>query len=549
MQCLSFRFDPLEWSPNVGHIRTDIIDIPLEEVIRGGYYLLHPINGHAFDPLEEAKHPCFQLGKVRNQAQQILVADWMLHSVMNRHAIDHSYYADQISTDLARYNTIVFPRALPSSVAGCISYLIDPQTVVVTKEATYEEMIDLAVRHMNQPDRWDRKFVEKLIYRIGTGTEDDNLMATLDEVRAVLKELDPNIKVRSWKDFREMDLEKMFTPNDFRQMEDVIISLVVNEKIVELEAFMDAFTVARPGEETRVLHWQYADPQAQKGSYPSDWVCHLGSLSDPPWKVFGHNGEVILEPEAGRTITQVHKQMEDSGMDIRRGIPYHVSWKEFEDQLTAIYPGELSTGIQIVCDDTLGKALYFKGAPSFQEITVDMLRRILKDYGIDHTGDKEEIWNRFCQFIEDNYPAFDQVMANCLGDNQLIRVPMMDHEVTSVGSDISLQLARKHSQPLVMDYMISVYLLTHTYSSTIVRHDYVTKTFTLRGIMEEIGGAGFRNFENSGAPLAYVTTLPEFPDSIPTDFMKPGLEQALEDHQSEFAIEDADELERDILGD
>jgi len=430
-------------------------------------------------------------------------------------------------------------------------------TVIIRADTTYEDIVELALRRMADPLIWTQKFIEKLIYRIGTGIDDDSVMADLSEVRAVMKELRPDIKLKGWADFRKLNLPEVFTPEDFREMEDVVVSVILDEKIVEYEGFIKTFTVEVPGSPgTRYMHWNILEPNRDIGDrlkWP-DWCVRMGSHQGHFWQVTAAEGEVVLEPEAGRTMGVIRKQMKLCGLDTKRTVPYHMSWEEFEAQLTSIHPTTVPTGVQIICDTNLPRIIKFKGAPNFRDLTVDLMRKMCDSYDLEKGKDKADTWDNLMGLLIHEYPEFDRAMRNSLGDIQLIRVvnfeknPPTNEDLKERIFDLQEVVAKKHEHPVLMQFMISIFLLAHSYSGMIIRPSYVTSLFTLEGILESFKETGYIS-QDGNSTFYYMTTGCDLPLSLPDDIMAPEKGVKKSRTIADLNIEGADQLIADILGD
>lgn len=563
MQALSVRFRPLEWNKNLGHLEFVPVEVSAQELLNNGYMPLHP---YQFELVEYPLQEIPEGGTVENLpkwcgaalSRARYVCDWWQSAAFEEKGVNHQEYARLLSSELQRYSTVTFPTSLPATVSEIVRFTKADDTVVIRKGATYEDIVELALQRMGHPQVWNKKFIEKLIYRIGTGLEDDSIMADLTEVRAVLKELKPEIKLRSWADFRALDLPALFTPEDFREMEDVVVSVILDEKIVEFEAFVQAFTVPKADDrKVAMLHWNIVNPSHEKVTWDK-WLAKFGGVTGQHWRVASSNGEVILEPEAGRTMVEIREEMRRVGLDTTRTVPYHMCWDEFENQLTRLDPGEIDTGVQIVCDTNLPKILRFEGAPSFRDLTVDIMQRMCQTYGLERGKDKDETWENLMALVVHEYPKFDRAMREAMNGQEFIRVvnfeknpPERDsrrHDLKSRVFDLQNVVAGKHEQPILIQFMLSIFLLAHSYSSMIVRSDYVTTLFTLEGILEGFKEVGYIG-EEGNKTFYYMTSGCQLPLSLPKGILEPVKGLTDTRTKADLNVEGADQLIADILGD
>jgi hypothetical protein len=558
MQTLRVRFKPLDWTDSMGTLVFEPVTVTARDLMKNGYLPLHPYHfDEAWDPLYDVEkneanwHGMHQLDGAR------FVADWWIEAAFENKAIDHSEYAKALSSELQRYSTVTFPTNLPTSLSEIIRFTKAKDTVVIRSSANYEDIVELALRRMADPMIWTQKFIEKLIYRIGTGIDDDSVMADLSEVRAVMKELRPEIKLKGWADFRALKLPEVFSPEDFREMEDVIVSVILDEKIVEYEAFIKSFTVEVPGSPgERYMSWNIMTPGRGEKLW-SDWRVKMGGTDVHWWQVASAEGEVILEPEAGRTMVVIRKEMKSCGLDTTRTVPYHMSWDEFEAQLTVLHPKTVPTGVQIVCDTNLPKIIKFKGAPSFRDLTVDLMRKMCDAYNLEKGKDKDETWDNLMGLLIHEYPKFDRAMRDSLKGLQLIRVvnfeknpPQTARGEKFEGRVFDLQdvVAEKFEHPILMQYMLSIFMLAHCYSGMIIRPSYVTTLFTLEGILESFKEVGYVG-QDGNSTFYFMTDSCALPLSLPAGILAPDKGATASRTKADLNVAGADQLIADILGD
>ena len=562
MQTLRVSFKPLDWTDSMGTLVYEAVDVSAQNLMKNGYFPLHPYHFDKTpgdDPLYDVEKNEVNWHGMHNLDGARFVTDWWqcaLPEGTNAKMVNHTSYAKALSSELQRYSTVTFPVNLPASVSEIMRFTQAKDTVVIRSCATYEDIVELAVRRMTDPLIWTQKFIEKLIYRIGTGIDDDSIIADLSEVRAVMKELRPDIKFKGWADFRALDLPTVFSPEDFREMEDLIVSVILDEKIVEFEAFVHAFTTEVPGlPGIRYMKWDVMAPGNEKTW--DDWSVKIGGHNGHWWRVASAEGEVVLEPEAGRTMVVIRKEMKSSGLDTSRTVPYHMSWEEFEAQLTSVHPKSISTGVQIVCDTNLPKIIKFKGAPCFRDLTVDLMRKMCDSYSLEKGKDKDETWDNLMALLVHEYPVFDKAMRESMKGLQLIRVvnfeknpPRGDGGSELDGRVFDLQdvVAEKFEHPVLMQYMLSIFMLAHCYSGMIIRPDYVTTLFTLEGILESFKEVGYIGQEGNST-FYFMTNTCALPLSLPRDILAPDKGAQKSRTVADLNVAGADQLIADILGD
>jgi hypothetical protein len=434
---------------------------------------------------------------------------------------NHRSFMERSVSELEHFNTVRFLSLLPSDLFSTVKKLRDPDLCAVTKRASYDDVVNLALQRMQQ--KWSSAFIDRLVRRIARGTSNGDFVRW-DETRSVMYTLAPSLRgsLKGWDDYRNLDLTKVLKPSDFDDKDDVVVAEVLREQLINFDAFKDTFCV--PGlydEKKHFLHWNYRFPNG-KDPLP-DWSVVLNCDKGQPyqqgttwpwWSVETTGAVAHLQPQKGMTVKRLQDAMAGSSLPKVEKLPYQVRWEDLDRQFEMLMPVKIKSGLQISCDLDLPPLVHFAQLRPIAQIPESTIGHHLRSFGI-HLRDKDDPIEEFSKLLNSLYPSFEEQVLEALRDRPMIRVNPTKKQGLSNVHDMHEVLVPGTTHPEIVSYLSAFFLCLHTYGKAIVDPNFTSPLYTSDGVFGDLLRTGYpppeasfassRRRDRQGRPMA-----PEF---------------------------------------
>ena len=554
---LELKYRGAKADPNIGRVSVELAEAPMYETLRGGYYIAAPVRTDLLpgDPLQMS---CSQLSKIEGVDMAGLpMVNWF--SVFARKAAPK----DQITGNkgfeaesrnrLQNFNTIKFLTTIPTQANEIIQVINQPDMYAVTDRADYKSLVKLAVARAKAS--WNTVFVKELIKKVARGTEDGDFCGW-NECRAVTYELCPQLKgtLRAWKDWEAQDFGTLLSPADFAQKDDILVSTVLREKLISLEALRKCLCV--PGlydPSHHFLHWNLSQPEAEKSPL-SGWAVRLRGKS--VWDLSLNGRQASMSPEQGMVYADLISKLEQAQLPPLNHLPYVMSWQELDEAVEWVAPGEVETGLTLSPVGAVPPTFVFERVEAIEQIPQVTMELCLAEYGCETGGNLTTVVENFCKLLDSLYPAFEEKVNAAIGTNQLIRV---NPTSTANKPDLVETLVPDSRHPILIKYLVAFYICLHTRGKTILDPAYVSGLYTKQGIFGDLTRAGYPPVDSSFASgrkkdKRGQREAPKFlafhaPFGAPTPFLADEFEPSAEGEQLQQVTVDQDDLQIENLDD
>jgi len=560
-------------SKHIGRLGLEIVDVPLYEAIRGGYYLASPRQKDSNDQnllktsvidsgLEQSIPATVDSG--------IPILDWM-GTFIATHGAGYLNRTMTFETDrskLRHFQTVEFVKSVPSTVSALFKLFDNKDLCAVTDRANYPDLVKMALDKASKT--WDRKFIQDLITCISRGSAHGKFVSWAD-VKAHTYALKPELKgkLKSWDDFYNLELETIFEPADFDQKDDVVISTILKDHLISTDAFFETYCVdGLYDTNKKYLHWSYVAPQKEKKPLPH-WTINLdipGKVIN--WQVDYSTNTAQLQPENGTTYSNLQKAMAKApaGTPSFNSLPYKMDWKDLNKIFKEIIPVKIETGLKVACETQLPPVLTFPRVAPIREVAPSAIAHLLGDFGRKiNSSKKAEATKAFIQLLQDLYPSFEEKMNDSMEGTPLIRVSPA--KVDKKWQTIQSQVLPEYPYELLTNYLMAFYLCRHMRGKSILEAEYESDLYTPEGIFGDLTKSGYppkdanfgasRNRDKDGNQKAIEALAFVCPFGVPkplssTDWHPDIRENVVESENAvrldqELQVDGVDDLLKDLI--
>ena len=553
---LELKYRGAQADPNIGRVSVELAEVPMYEALRGGYYIVAPMRTDLLegDPLQIN---CARLAPIQGvDMAQLPMINWF--SVVAGWATKgcitgNKGFEAESRNKLQAFNTIKFLTTMPTHADEVFKVINQPDMYCVTDRADYKSLVKLAAARAKAS--WNTPFVKELIKKVARGTEDGDFCGW-NECRAVTYELCPQLRgsLKSWKDWESQDFGTLLSPADFAQKDDILISTVLREKLISLDALRTCFCVPALYDGSRhFIHWNIAHPDAEKSPI-SSWGVRLRGKS--VWALSLDGRQASLSPEQGMVYADLVAKLETAELPKLSHLPYVMSWKDLDEAAEWVGPGKVETGLTLSPVGAVPLTFIFDRVEAIEQIPQVTLEMCLAEYGHNSTGNLTTVVEEFCKLLDSLYPAFEKKVNESIGENQLIRV---NPHSTNLKPSLVEAFVPDSRHPILIKYLMAFYICLHTRGKTILDPAYVSGLYTKQGIFGDLTRAGYPPLDASFASgrkkdRRGQREAPKFlafhaPFGVPTAFKADEFEPTVEGQQPQQVVVTEEDLQVEDLGD
>ena len=503
IEVVRVEFVPFTGYSEIGSIKLQIMKVPIYEAMRGGYLMLSACKSGVIVDFQDRHVALDEIAAKMPEAVKHLeggnlvsYVDWMAtftdipKGLSKRITHDHTPFLQENRTNLEHFGTIRFVEDLPLTVQDLFRKLNDPELCAVTPRAQYDDLVTLGIERLH--GQWSSNMADRLVRRIARGTEAGDFVRWND-MRTVIYGLKPSLQgtLRSWEDYEQLDLAKIFRPEDFRDKDDIVVAEVLRGQLLNYDAFSKVFcTGGLYDDKVQYLHWNYRFPgQESEKKCIQEWSV-IFSHDGPWWSLDISGPRARLQPARGGTVKRLRESLAGTGLPEVTDLPYEITWEKLNDHFHTVLPVGIPTGLDITCRTEMPPLVYLDQVLPISSMPESTLLHTLGLFGITPKG-KEKAADRFTELLSSLYPAFEREMLRVLKGKPMILVnPGSTKDLSMAGTIRDIVLPGTEFTQAA-DYLVAMFLCFHTRGKSIVDADFTSNLYNEKGVFADLVKAGY----------------------------------------------------------
>lgn len=437
LRTFRFWFEPDAQFPQFKQLAWELVEVSIHDVLMGG---IHPwtTNNDGTDV-----HPSLIdafLQRLNDEAAKVA-------------ELDSFGYGHDVSAQQGYYyeKKTRFERTLEYIQKNM--YFVD--------NLSYLQLLDIAKRRLQES--WDHRTARTLAERTCPGFQ---------ELRRFLKAKDKTVKLSGYDDIEQYDLGQVLTPDDFDGRDSLLISEAIPSLNFRRTAFLGNVT---DGHGRLRLVSDIRKVTLTMIPEGSDYV-HL------VWRVERDGETCRFRPEIGKSDSKRRKAREFA--ELWRTDQGRLCLSTSMDRLSAMVEGRIvvpsfptlnytfdhrgPTASAEVPDSRV--PAYFIGGFHDRKSNGDVLKDILREYGVSMTGNKAKLLQKLAKLAAKQYAERRPEMDAFFSKHRFVRISAMPPK--------SERLPLIEEEPLLRNLLLTMYAMKHLRGNAILDVAHENNTYT-----------------------------------------------------------------------